>query len=63
MEGAWGSHPLPGKSFLNYFEAAVLGVDHGDGSPRLVNQPPPDLNPPPPKIAGLIKGLLTIGFP
>lgn len=25
MEGAWGSHPLQGKSFLNYFEAAVLG--------------------------------------
>ena len=47
MEGAWGSHPLPGKSFLNYFEAAVLGVDHGDWSPGLVNQPPPDLNPRP----------------
>ena len=25
MEGAWGSHPLPGMNFLNYFEAAVLG--------------------------------------
>ncbi|CAL1135925.1 unnamed protein product [Cladocopium goreaui] len=25
MEGAWGSHPLPGLNFLNYFEAAVLG--------------------------------------
>eukprot|EP00435_Cladocopium_sp_Y103_P063547 s41_g25.t1 len=25
MEGAWGSHPMPGLNFLNYFEAAVLG--------------------------------------
>ena len=29
----------------------------------LVNQPPPGHVPPPPEIAGLIKGLLTIGFP
>ena len=27
MEGAWGSHPLPGLNFLNYFEAAVLGLE------------------------------------
>lgn len=26
MEGDWGSQPLPGSSFLNYFESAVLGV-------------------------------------
>ena len=26
MEGDWGSQSLPGSSFLNYFESAVLGV-------------------------------------
>ena len=26
MEGDWGSRPLPGSSFLHYFESAVLGV-------------------------------------
>lgn len=29
MEGQWGSQPLPGQNFLNYFEAAVLGRGKG----------------------------------